>query len=91
MTSRRQLSNPKGLPSIEERCTWPVRTVPSGGGGRTGHFLPGLSKFVVKKLNESIHDSWPDNFDKIFGSISDETFTVVDAMKYEYDASRETL
>ena len=31
-----------GLPSIEERCTWPVRTVPSGGGGRIGHFLPEL-------------------------------------------------
>ena len=50
-----------------------------------------ISKFVVKKLNESMHDSWPDNFDEVFGSISDETFTVAGDMKYENDASREAL
>jgi hypothetical protein len=50
-----------------------------------------LSKFVVKKLNESMHDSWPDNFDKIFGSISDETFRPADDMKFENDVSREAL
>ena len=50
-----------------------------------------ISKFVVKKLNESMHNSWPDNFDKIFGSINDDSFDVVESLKIENDASRETL
>jgi len=50
-----------------------------------------ISKFVVKKLNESMHDSWPDNFDKIFGSISDDSFDVLSSLKFENDASREIL
>ena len=50
-----------------------------------------ISKFVVKRLNESMHDSWPDNFEKIFGSISDDSFDVVDSLKFENDASREPL
>ena len=50
-----------------------------------------ISKFVVKRLNESMHDSWPDNFDKIFGSITDDSFDVVDSLKIGNDASREAL
>ncbi len=50
-----------------------------------------VSKFVVKKLNESIHDTWPENFDKMFGSITDESFKEADSMKYEDDDSRESL
>jgi hypothetical protein len=50
-----------------------------------------ISKFVVKRLNESMHDSWPDKFEEIFGSINDDSFDVVDSLKFENDASRETL
>ena len=50
-----------------------------------------ISKFVVKRLNESMHDSWPDNFDKMFGSITDDSFDVVESLKFENDASREAL
>lgn len=50
-----------------------------------------LSKFVVKKLNESIHDSWPENYGNLFGSISDESFSTNDSLKLENDAPREPL
>lgn len=50
-----------------------------------------ISKFVVKKLNESMHDSWPSNFEKIFGSITDDTFTIADDISFEHDTKRESL
>jgi hypothetical protein len=50
-----------------------------------------ISKFVVKKLNESLHDSWPDNFDSLFGSINDDTFSLIDQMNYNDDSQRENL
>ena len=50
-----------------------------------------ISKFVVKKLNESMHNAWPEHFDKLFGSISDESFETADAMNYKDDSPREQL
>ena len=44
-----------------------------------------ISKFVVKKLNESMHDSWPENYGELYGSISDESFNTTDSLKFKND------
>lgn len=33
-----------------------------------------LSKFVVRTLNESLQNAWPENYDSLFGSIRDDSF-----------------
>ena len=50
-----------------------------------------VSKFVVKKLNESMRDSWPQNFRELFGSISDESFDADKSLGFEKDVPREAL
>ena len=50
-----------------------------------------ISKFVVKKLNEAMHDSWPENYGELFGSITDETFGRNDQLCFEDDTPREAL
>ncbi len=50
-----------------------------------------ISKFVVKKLTESLNSSWPSNYDELFGSISDETFKVDKTMSFKNDSKREEL
>jgi len=50
-----------------------------------------ISKYVVKKLNESLHDSWPDHYDRLFGSISDESFKPIEPMDYKHDIPRENI
>ena len=50
-----------------------------------------ISKFVVRKLNESMHDSWPENYGEIYGSISDDSFNTTDSLKFENDTPREPL
>jgi hypothetical protein len=50
-----------------------------------------ISKFVTKKLNESLHDSWPDNFESLFGSITDDSFTPIEPMNYSNDSHRENV
>jgi hypothetical protein len=48
-----------------------------------------ISKLVVKKLKESFHDKWPNNYDKLFGSITDKTFDTVGKLDFESDIARE--
>ena len=50
-----------------------------------------ISKFVVKKLNESMHDSWPEKYGDLHGSVSDESFKTTDSLRFEIDTSREPL
>ena len=50
-----------------------------------------ISKFVVKKLNESMHDSWPENYGELYGSIDDESFDTADTLTFENDTPREQL
>ena len=50
-----------------------------------------VSKFVVKKLNESMHDSWPTKYEELFGSITDETFERHDQLSFNDDTVRQTL
>ena len=50
-----------------------------------------ISKLVVKKLNESFKDKWPENFEKLFGSVSDKTFDLPSKLSFENDLKREQL
>lgn len=50
-----------------------------------------ISRLVVKKLNESFKDKWPENFDKLFGSITDNTFDIPNELNYESDIEKEGL
>ena len=50
-----------------------------------------ISKFVNKKINDALKNSWPDNYDRLFGSITDETFGSVKPLNHKNDISREKL
>ena len=50
-----------------------------------------ISKYVVKKLNESINDRWPDQYERLFGCIDDETFLEPADQLYEEDTDREEI
>ncbi|MFW6138077.1 MAG: toxin-antitoxin system, antitoxin component [Spirochaetota bacterium] len=50
-----------------------------------------ISKYVVKKLNESINKSWPQNFQSLYGSIQDETFNIPEEIDHAIDSQREEL
>jgi len=50
-----------------------------------------ISKYVVRKLSETLNASWPSNFDKLFGSITDGTFRVDPVPDFSGDTPRESL
>jgi hypothetical protein len=50
-----------------------------------------ISKYVVRKLNESLKNSWPGKYDDLYGSISDDTFQRPDNMVFTADSDRERL
>jgi DNA polymerase sigma len=50
-----------------------------------------ISKYVVQKLNDTLNKSWPENFDKLFGSIADDTFNEPQKMSFDMDIDREKL
>ena len=50
-----------------------------------------VSKYVTGKLRDSLHESWPEHYDELFGSIEDDTFTLKRAAEFRDDTSRETL
>lgn len=50
-----------------------------------------LSKYVVKKLNESLVNSWPENYEVLFGSIRDDSFKEAGSQTFEDDQPREGL
>ena len=50
-----------------------------------------ISKYVVKKLNESIFKAWPQHYQNLFGSIQDDTFTVDRPNDFSDDHERESL
>jgi len=50
-----------------------------------------LSKFVVKKLRESIHNQWPENYRALFGAVTDESFSLKEKMDFSSDSPREEL
>jgi len=50
-----------------------------------------ISKFVVKKIKESIHRKWPDNYEELFGSIDDKLFVAESKNSFNNDSPRENL
>ena len=50
-----------------------------------------LSKYVVKKIKQSIRDRWPENFSQLYGSIQDETFDIPGEKDFSEDSRREDL
>ena len=49
-----------------------------------------ISKYAVKKLNESMHIKWPDHFDDLYGAVKDDTFSV-ENNSFNDDSTREDL
>ena len=50
-----------------------------------------LSEFVVKKLNESMNNSWLGSFESLFGALSDSSFAEVARLNYADDVARENF
>ncbi|WP_319560697.1 hypothetical protein [Marispirochaeta sp.] len=50
-----------------------------------------ISKYVVKKLNESMFNAWPENFENLYGAIDDESFGVERMADFSTDTEREAL
>jgi len=50
-----------------------------------------ISKFAVKKLNESLNTKWPENYESLYGAIKDDTFTVEPISDFKNDILREEL
>ncbi|MCD6122500.1 MAG: hypothetical protein J7K04_11740 [Spirochaetales bacterium] len=50
-----------------------------------------ISKFVTKKINDALRSSWPDKYDSLFGSITDETFGSIESLNNKNDIPREKL
>ena len=50
-----------------------------------------ISKYVVKKLNESMFKAWPERYEDLYGAIDDESFTVEKLEDFSGDATRESL
>lgn len=50
-----------------------------------------VSKYVVRKLSETMDTSWPENYQKLFGAVEDETFEVDREASFDADLPRERL
>lgn len=50
-----------------------------------------VSKWVAEKLTHAMDEDWPEGFDKLFGSITDESFQAPKRESFASDAARETL
>lgn len=50
-----------------------------------------ISKWVGKQLKKSLKTSYPNDFQNLYGSIRDESFTIPERESAEADAERESL
>lgn len=50
-----------------------------------------ISKYVVRKLNESMSNAWPENYKNLYGVIDDDSFVVERIKDFSNDIERETL
>lgn len=50
-----------------------------------------ISKWVGKQLKKSLKTNYPADFENLFGSINDESFTEPKSLPFEADAKRETV
>ncbi|OHD48456.1 MAG: toxin-antitoxin system, antitoxin component [Spirochaetes bacterium GWF1_41_5] len=47
-----------------------------------------ISKWVTNKLKSILNNSWPDNFDALFGSIKDNELPVIKKLSFKADSKR---
>jgi len=50
-----------------------------------------ISKWVGKQLKKSLQSNYPEDFQNLFGSIRDESFTIPKREPFDADAKRESL
>lgn len=50
-----------------------------------------LSKWVVSKLRITLEHSWPDDYELLFGAITDDSFNPERTGRFDDDVSREEL
>jgi len=50
-----------------------------------------ISKYVVRKLNESMSNAWPENYNNMYGIIYDDSFEVERIKDFTNDIKRESL
>lgn len=50
-----------------------------------------ISKWVGKQLNKSLQANYPEDFQDLFGSIRDESFTIPERKPADSDAKRESF
>jgi hypothetical protein len=50
-----------------------------------------ISKYVVRKLNESMSNAWPKNYKRLYGAIDDESFEIERMKDFSDDIVRESL
>lgn len=50
-----------------------------------------ISKYVVRKLNESMSKAWPQNYKNLYGVIDDDSFKVEKTANFSHDNIRESL
>ena len=50
-----------------------------------------ISKYVVRKLNESMSNAWPENYQKLYGVMDDNSFSVEKIKDFSNDIKRESL
>jgi hypothetical protein len=50
-----------------------------------------ISSLVANALNRYMSNNWPEGFETLFGSVSDETFQRQPDIPFSSDAKRETL
>lgn len=50
-----------------------------------------ISGWVRKQLKRTLKSSYPDSFEQLFGSITDESFTIPERDSFDEDSKRETF
>lgn len=50
-----------------------------------------LSKWTIKQIKKSLQTSYPEDFQNLYGSIQDETFTIPERESTDADATGEAL
>lgn len=50
-----------------------------------------ISKYVVRKLNESMSAAWPENYKNMYGIIDDDSFEVERMKDFTNDNRRQSL
>jgi hypothetical protein len=50
-----------------------------------------ISKWVGKQLKKTLQSSYTEDFQNLYGSVRDESFTIPERSSFEADADRESL